>query len=290
MPIVLADSVKIPYCAHFHPSVSLFASSLRSHDLPPNKPDLSLHTLIHFLDRFVYRNARSSAAGPRGMSIMQPLAGGHGSHTLASARYTSRLQAPVNSEAFLRLKSNDVAADEAFFHDYFNRVGRANPLAQRDGVAKPHADSYAAEDEDGESEIWKALVKSRPDLEDDERSESDMGMGDLSPGSEDEPAHEDRKQNRGLEEHQPSDTEGDSGFDLDLNSEGESYLASDTDLPSDVDRTLGDELGFNLQLGATASTRKARSKKHPKLKHLPTFASADSYAAMLNGSGDDDDG
>ncbi|KAI4086360.1 MAG: hypothetical protein L6R37_008421 [Teloschistes peruensis] len=62
----------LPFLKHYHPSVSLFAARLLTHDAMPPKTDLSSHTLIHFLDRFVYRNPKSTTAA-RGASIMQPI-------------------------------------------------------------------------------------------------------------------------------------------------------------------------------------------------------------------------
>jgi ribosome biogenesis protein MAK21 len=42
----------LPFLAHFHPSVSVGAERVLGHVVVPGKPDLELHTLIHFLDRF----------------------------------------------------------------------------------------------------------------------------------------------------------------------------------------------------------------------------------------------
>jgi len=284
--LTLLMVVKTPYLAHFHPSVSLYASSLIGHDSLPNKPDLSLHTLIHFLDRFVYRNAKSTAAGPRGMSIMQPLAGGDASHLLVSARYTSRGQAPVNSEAFLRLKSDDVAADEAFFHNYFNRVGKTKSAVQ--SVARGDNESKGPQDEDDENEIWKALVNSRPELEGDEQNDSDLEMEDLESDSEDNSLALNSSQPLGLQDDEDSPDGEDTGPELDLASEDEAFFASDDDIPSDIGRILGDGSVSSERFRETASRGKHPIKKRRKLKHLPTFASADEYAAMLNG--DDGDG
>ncbi|KAI9879392.1 MAG: hypothetical protein M1830_008611 [Pleopsidium flavum] len=271
-----------PFLAHFHPSVSMYASSLIGQDSLPNKPDLSLHTLIHFLDRFVYRNARSTAAGPRGMSIMQPLAGGDASYLLVSARYTSRGQAPVNSEAFLSLKSDDVAVDEAFFHDYFNRVGKAKPAVPRSSVVREDNERKGDQDEGSEDEIWKALVNSRPELEGDEESDNDLEMEDLESDSEDDSVVLDSKQRLGLQDDGVSQDGKDIGPELDLVSEDEAFFASDDNLPSDTDRTIGVRSASSERLQEADSRGKRQIKKRRKLKHLPTFASADEYAAVLN--------
>lgn len=279
--------VKVPYLGHFHPSVTLYASSLMTHDSRPNKPDLSLHTLIHFLDRFVYRNAKSTATGPRGMSIMQPLAGGDTSHFLASARYSGEAQAPVNSEDFLRREVKDIGADEAFFHDYFTRIGKASAAVERTDVAKGRDFATGSDNDDDESDIWKALVMSRPELEGDEQSDSLVDMDDIFSGSEAGMVAVDDEEAPGSQDDALSEAAADTGTDLDLESD-EALVASDTEIPSEVNRTLRDGPLAGEIFQAAALHRKPPIRKRRKLRHLPTFASAASYAAML--SGDDDDG
>lgn len=278
-----------PYLKHFHPSVTLYASSLMTHDSLPSKPDLSLHTLIHFLDRFVYRNARSTASGPKGMSIMQPLAGGNTTHFLASARYSGRVQAPVNSEAFLRRGIKDIGADEAFYHDYFSRIGKAKAGVERTDFEKGREPATGSDSEEGESDIWKALVMSRPELEGDKQSDSGMDMDSMLSDSETESGALDDEEPRGSQYDASSDVVEDSGTDLDLGGDDEALVASDTEIPSDVEHTLRNEDGFETSGAsqATALRSKPAVKKRRRLKHLPTFASAASYAAML--SDDDDD-
>lgn len=64
--------LQVPFLSHFHPSVSLLASQLIDGVPLTGSADLNLNTLIHFLDRFVYRNAKKLKA--KGASIMQPAA------------------------------------------------------------------------------------------------------------------------------------------------------------------------------------------------------------------------
>ncbi|KAL9028943.1 MAG: hypothetical protein Q9196_002749, partial [Gyalolechia fulgens] len=96
----------------------------------PPKPDLASHTLIHFLDRFVYRNPKTTTSA-RGASIMQPLtsssafdAPNHQNKLLLSSApsFKERVKQPVNSEAFRKQEADKVAADEVFFHKYFSAV------------------------------------------------------------------------------------------------------------------------------------------------------------------------
>jgi ribosome biogenesis protein MAK21 len=87
------------------------------------KPDLTIHTLSHFLDRFVYRTPKTTP-GMRGSSIMQPLAGGDTSGLLVTSARSGKPQEAVNSESFWQKKTEDIAAEDVFFHDYFNRLGK----------------------------------------------------------------------------------------------------------------------------------------------------------------------
>jgi ribosome biogenesis protein MAK21 len=283
------------------------------------KPDMTIHTLTHFLDRFVYRTPKANATS-RGASIMQPLAGGEAQDRLVEAGKSASHGQPLNSENFWKKKADDVAAEDVFFHEYFNRVNKDKIKAKKGKGVADGADEDAADLSDNESEIWKALVDSRPELEADDDDDDDLDMDDLdsefdddedeegdeAAGSDDEvifndesdvPSDEDINEasDFDMEEEEeeiappPSkkaakkaakvekEDESDD-FDMDV-SDDEAFFNSDDDLPSDME--LG---GVELEPKADASDNK---KKRRKLKHLPTFASADDYAALL---ADEDDG
>ncbi|KKK26064.1 hypothetical protein P175DRAFT_0453220 [Aspergillus ochraceoroseus IBT 24754] len=299
----------LPYLSHFHPSVSVNASHLLEHQQMSGKPDMTLHTLTHFLDRFVYR-APKAAAATRGSSIMQPLAGSDAKDRfLASAKQQQQL--PLNSEAFWRKKAEDVAVEDAFFHEYFNRLGKEKEKAQKKktGGAGDEDEEDAEEPSDAESEIWKALVDSRPDLEAGDESEDDVDLDDLESaydqdedeegGDDDEVIFNDESDEdmedageveaeewAGLEESAPKSKAGkgratkedefedEDDFDMDVSDE-EAFLDSDEELPSDL------EVGGGVELPKDED--KSDRKKRRKLKHLPTFASVDDYAALLAG-------
>lgn len=303
----------LPFTNHFHPSVSLNASNLLEHKPMSGKPDLTLHTLTHFLDRFVYRTPKASA-GVRGASIMQPLAGGDTIDRLVEAGKKAQNQLPLNTDAFWKKKAEDVAAEDVFFHEYFTRV---NKDKDRSRVKKTKETDAADGDEDiseNEDEIWKALVDSRPELEADE-SDDDLDMSDLESAFDAEDAEGDDESDGGVifndESDVPSDEdeemadfsepedaapakskkaakkpskddeEDSDDFDMDV-SDDEAFLDSDEDLPSDIE--LG---GAALAEPETPVPEESNSKKRRKLKQLPTFASAEDYAALL---ADDDDG
>ncbi|THC96349.1 hypothetical protein EYZ11_004164 [Aspergillus tanneri] len=288
----------LPYLAHFHPSVSVNAAHLLDHQPMSGKPDLTIHTLTHFLDRFVYRTPKASAA-TRGSSIMQPLAGSDAKDRLVSAGSHAQ-NLPLNSEAFWQKKSEDVAAEDVFFHEYFSRVGKDKDKARkkksRDPVDQDEEDVEGLSD--AESEIWKALVDSRPEL-DTGASDDDLDLDDLESAydkdedeeshdegvifndesdeevDEDEAAAEQPVKSKSKSKKAEEETfDEDDDFDMDVSDE-EAFVGSDEELPSDME----------LEGGVERPKDDGRSdrKKRRKLKHLPTFASADDYAALLAG-------
>jgi ribosome biogenesis protein MAK21 len=275
--------------------------------------------LSHFLDRFIYRNAKAASA-PRGQSIMQPLAGTDSHDLLVSASSLAgdaRTQVPVNSEEFWRKRTEDVAAEDVFFHEYFNRMSKSHTgkKAQKKAKDPVSRDEEVGDESDNESEIWQALVESRPGLEDDD-DEDDLDMDDLESAydndedevdgsddggvifndesdedeeeidvDEDEDVDTDVKQKKAKPTAKADEDEDDEdSFDMDVSDE-EAFLDSDEDLPSDLDVDMG---GVALP-STTADDEAANQKKSKKrkLRHLPTFASMEDYAALL---ADEDDG
>ncbi|KAF2833169.1 CBF-domain-containing protein [Ophiobolus disseminans] len=274
----------LPLQAHYHPSVHVLASKIVNQELIKEKPDPTIYTLMNFLDKFSFRNAKTKSQATHGTSIMQPMSGtSKAADYLITARDGDRTNDPLNSEQFWRRKVDDVRVDEVFFHTYFEKAGKAK---QADKKAKK-SKKVDNEDESGEDEIWQALVKSRPDVEgdggdDEDFSDLDMedmmsddedggvGLGEgveLNLGSDDEEA--------GTAAQGDDDDEDDfENFDLDdedgfMDDEDEVAVDLDVDDDTDVDADKKDD---------------KKSKKR-KLKHLPTFASVEDYAKLI---GDDD--
>lgn len=281
-----ADVNQLPFLSHFHPSVSMFAARLLSQSEMPVKPDLASHTLIHFLDRFVYRNAKAAAGGLRGASIMQPLAGGESKGVLVSNRLAAHTQKPLNSEDFWRRKAEDVAVDEVFFHKYFSQLGKVKQSRKNKMPEKGDVDVNSEDDEnedDGEDEIWQALVESRPELEGNSDDDSDLGMLDL----------DDSDQSASVgsvsDLEYLSDEDGGSGASDDndapeFDSLGSDIVHEDDEAVSDLDELFNQELEtteddkVKKELDAK---REDRKNKRRKFKNLPTFASAEDYAEMM---------
>jgi len=257
----------------------MFASRLLNEEKMPPKPDLSSHTLTHFLDRFVYRNAKASANGPRGSSIMQPLSGGDSKGVLLSSKTTQNGQQPVNTEAFWRKKAEDVAVDEIFFHKYFNQIGKGKQTSSKKKAAKA-SDGSDNEEDENEDEIWQALVDSRPEVEGGS-DDSDIDMLDL----EDSDAESD------IEAEDPEDEEdggvilNDSEGSVSAMDDEDALIGSGEEAPSDLDDLFEKELERAQPEEKKPETSREKRKK---MKNLPTFASAEDYAEMLDNDEDED--
>ncbi|KAK3077438.1 hypothetical protein LTS18_010267, partial [Coniosporium uncinatum] len=290
----------LPLISHFHPSVSLFATRLLASAPTPPKPDPTLHTLMHFLDRFAYRNARTKAAAMRGSSIMQPLAGADTGDRLIKAGDMGRGELPVNNEEYWKRQGGKgVAADEVFFQKYFEKKPRKG---KKDKVEAARGGEDEEGSEKGEDEIWKALVGSRPEVEGgDDFDEDEIELEGMMDDDDDEEEEGGVGVDEGVEINLESDREeeddelvdgedADAGLeaDFDLEDGEDAMLGSDEDVPVDVEEAFE---GFSGDEGTKKKTAKAEErKKKRKLKHLPTFASAEDYAKLLGQDDDDEDG
>lgn len=252
----------------------------------PSKPDLGMHTLTHFLDRFVYRNAKATSSQARGASIMQPLAGGDMRGMVLSTRGTGKSSVPVNSDVFWKRKLEDVAVDEVFFHKYFNNV------APRKGVAAgtpEHAEDEDVEEEQDEEEIWKALVGSRPELEGGDAESDGVDFDDDDDDMMDDEEDEDEDDDSVAGEDAEKDEESEEGPDFD--DDGDDVWDDEDDVPDELQKAFEAELEVaskkkkkvkELEAAPKEDEADDRKKKRRKLKNLPMFASADDYAGMLS--------
>jgi len=266
---LLTDGTQVPFFAHYHPSVCVFAGNLLARQKALPKPDLANHTLMHFLDKFVYRNPKAEES-KRGGSIMQPiLASGSSSHVLASSKAAARQQPVVNSSSFWNLNPEQVSAEDVFFHEYFARVGKHGESSR----AKEAADNDhpASDDEaDGEGEIWDALVNSRPEIEGsdgEEGSDIDMEEYDYS----DNEMELDEKEGGAAVSALESGSED--GFEGIFDDSEESDQAG-----SSAEEDGAEDEGRARDTSGQGGRRRLNRKE---MRGLPTFASADDYAEML---------
>ncbi|KAI9888440.1 MAG: hypothetical protein M1814_006945 [Vezdaea aestivalis] len=261
-----------PFVQHYHPSVALFASAQLQQQSAPEQPTMSSHSLTHFLDQFINRNVKAKHIKSKGDSIMQPLNGATSSGILLSSQ-PADMDIPFNSEAFRNKKVEEVAADQVFFHKYFNSLPKSKTRQKK----KKNKDAAEDGDSENEDEIWKALVQSRPEVEGPGADDDDEGFSDLEAMSDDEDldiSDQDADLSAGSGPEEEPDA---SDMEIDLDIDDGAILDSDDDAAIELD-------GF---VDADASEeevdeRAEKKKKRRKLKNLPTFASADDYAALLD--------
>jgi ribosome biogenesis protein MAK21 len=265
----------------------MFASRLLNDEKMPPKPDLTSHTLSHFLDKFVYRNAKASAGGPKGSSIMQPLSGGDSKGILLSSRTVQGAQQPVNTEAFWQKKAEDVAVDEVFFHKYFNQMGKGKQASdkKKEKAAKT-ADGSDNEEDENEDEIWQALVDSRPEVEGLSDDDSDLEMLDLEDSDQSDAASalDDAEVAGEDDEEAAADSDSDDGVVL-SGFGGDEDIGSEDEVGSELDELFAKELEMAQP---EAKGEETSRQKRRKLKSLPTFASVEDYAEMLDNDEDED--
>lgn len=258
----------IPYQAHFHPSVSVFAEALLDKGKKIEKPDLDSHSLIRFLDKFVYRNPKATD-GAKGASIMQPLRAAKdlGDIWLGS-RGAGTTTTQVNNAAFWNKKVEDVAAEDVFFHEYFSTVAKEPKVrTKKETATKDDAESDAEEDE-----VWKALVSTQPEIEGDDSD--DEGFDDF-----------DDEEMASLNGSSPAlslEDDSDGGVDIEGTDDEMEDLEDDDDDDDEMVPFVDDEEESEKE--DKSSKAKARRKM---LKGLPTFASVDDYAEMLANEEDD---
>jgi ribosome biogenesis protein MAK21 len=256
------------FLAHFHPSVVASADHYIRHAALPGKPDLTLHTLIHFLDRFVYRNAKVSETKMRGSSVMQPLASENTRAVLLNPIAGGRQGLPVNSEAFRAKKDSEVAAEDVFFHQYFATLGKD---AKKD---KKKSSKAGDDDSDNEDAVWKAMLDTAPELEAADESDEDVDMSDFEAAM-------------GSDGSEPNQQDDDSEGGVDV----EAGIFSDEE---DVEASQDDSAGVPDLDSANESEedepKPVKENRRKKLKSLPTFASVDDYAKMLEDEEDEDFG
>jgi ribosome biogenesis protein MAK21 len=170
--------------------------------------------------------------------------------------------APVNSAAFWKKKAEDVAADDAFFHEYFQHVAKEpKPVAKKK--------ENEEEDDNNEDEIWKALVSTQPDIEDDADEEGFDDMDDLDMASED-----------------GSSPALSLGSDLDDDEDDMGVIFDDED-EIDSDGLVGVEQEDSDEGDSKAEEKNKKKSRRKALKDLPMFASVDDYAELLAGEDDD---
>ncbi|KAI0233815.1 CCAAT/enhancer-binding protein zeta [Lamellibrachia satsuma] len=124
---------------HYHPSVALFAQSLLKGERVTYSGDpLQDFTLIHFLNRFVYRNPKKSVKEPSSSDVL--------SHKKLIPKGVRGI--PVNDEKYLEMGEKSIPVDEKFFYRYF--VQKATKTKKKEDTDDGDIDSDAESISDAE--------------------------------------------------------------------------------------------------------------------------------------------
>ncbi|RYP24269.1 hypothetical protein DL767_008640 [Monosporascus sp. MG133] len=174
--------------------------------------------------------------------------------------------ASLNTSSFWNKKSQEVAEDEVFFHEYFAQIGKPRQ-AERTRKSKLAEEVSGGEDGDDEDEIWQALVSSHPEVQGDSGSD---------------PEFDDLMSTDDSEDNLNDNIEGPGG-PHDSDEDGSLNFLDESDISSDENDEAGVDTGLKAVVGEadgkkTGSRQGARRKA---LRNLPTFAFADDYADML---------
>ncbi|UZJ54836.1 hypothetical protein CBS101457_004156 [Exobasidium rhododendri] len=310
-----------PLLHHFHPSVSLHAHQLLNGEKITTTADLTLNTLAHFLDRFVYRNPKKVIAQSKGASIMQPAMNAGDGTTGAEGGVVKlkgvgiRQEEFVNDEKFWKKKVQEVPVDQLFFHKYFTQKLSRNG-GEEDGGEEGESgddesdsegqDEAAGEDEEDEEdseaerEILKEMKRTMPRLPGDEMlDESDVDVDDEDDLIDYEDSDEDDDADAEVA-GDGSEEESEDGF-FDEDEDDLLPIAFDDSEGSEAEEgggggrgtkrraeDEGEEAGEKLAEGMGKSKSQAKREERKRRKAMPTFASADDYAHLLGNSDDED--
>ncbi|KAF9476112.1 CBF-domain-containing protein [Pholiota conissans] len=178
-------------------------------------------------------------------------------------------------------------------------------------ASEAEADDAVDEDEEDDSdldedEIWKVMQATMPKAEGDddlmEDSDADIDDDDLSLGDSDEDANildDDEDEDEDVEKINSDDD--DDGLSLVEGSDNEDLVSLDGDVPDGLieydgsdadDGNPDDEEWGGIGSGAGGAKRKregeSKSERRKKLRSLPTFASYEDYAKMIEDGPEDD--
>ncbi|KAK9479899.1 CBF/Mak21 family-domain-containing protein [Lipomyces japonicus] len=310
-----------PLTRHYHPTVTHFATHFLNHTAAGSRPDLALHSLTHFLDRFVYKSPKTKVQGKSGGagSIMQPMSNSSAYATknvlLLSTKASRKSVPSTNSIDWARTvslaKDANEAPDEKFFAKYFISKGAA-PKGVKKEDENHDLDEEELDSDAEEDEIWQAMVRSRGDVEggEDVDEGDDISDTELADGLEEEDESEVSDAEAVIEGDDSEDDLdiGDDDSELDPEEFAKAFAAANSDEEDDEDEEdeEGEEEDDDAELDKifeaenlknknvqTKGKRKSgekdsdeksseKTKRRRKIKDLPVFASADDYKDLLS--------
>jgi ribosome biogenesis protein MAK21 len=282
----------LPFLQHFHPSVALFAECFYLRKKMPPKPDTAQHSLMHFLDRFIYRNPRTKQGVTHGSSIMQPMGGSDAADLLFKPGKDVngvKARVPVNAEAFWTKKVEDVPVDEVFFHNYFNAAGNTKKrTSTKESKKKRSGDDEEDSEDEGEEEIWQAIANSKPEVDGDDEDD-DLSMGDLESAYSDSDLGSEGGIDLGGGNDEEDEDEQAADDKDEIDDEFPEFESDDEAMFDDEDEVPDGLEDEDEEDEKDLSRSQKKRKERKKLKSLPTFASAEEYAKLLGADDDNDD-
>ncbi|ORY90226.1 CBF/Mak21 family-domain-containing protein [Leucosporidium creatinivorum] len=173
-----------PLLHHWHPSVALHADQLLTGEPISASADLEQHSLNHFLDRFVYREAKKNVS-TKGSSMMQSGVAGQDrtGRVVMQKGGVKGDEVVVNSENFLKKNEWDVPVDQLFFHKYFkskttlgdDKAKASKKRKSRNDEDEEESEAESIDDNFGEgAEDFDGLAEAMAD-DDDEPEEVEEG-------------------------------------------------------------------------------------------------------------------
>ncbi|KAF5331903.1 hypothetical protein D9611_008891 [Ephemerocybe angulata] len=324
-----------PLLHSHHPAIALHTRQLLTSQPLTASPDLSQNTLSHFLDRFVYKNAKTKpkTTEGKGASAMQPAASALEGVKLRKGEQLDVQR--VNERGFVERREGDVAVEEVFFWRFFRERGEREERMRRkvggrkgeedneesgsekdedeqeddeesEKEDKEEEDSDVSEGELDEDEVWKAMQASMPkangddDLlagsEDSDDLDSDLDA-EMAADSDSEGEWEDEDEDEGA--GKVSDDEDEDGLSLVEGSDNEDLISLDGDMPEgliaydeEAEEEEEEEEWGGVDGGAGQKRKRAereeKKESRKKLRALPTFASYEDYAKLIDASPEDD--
>jgi len=156
---------------HHHPAIALHARQLLCSQPLTASADLSQNTLSHFLDRFVYKNAKKvTGEKGKGSSAMQPAASALEGVKLMKGESGNEVR--VNEKEFIQRKPENVPVDEMFFYKFFKEKSERNSAKAAKVSRRKNAEES---DEEGSDEEEEEAAEEKEETEE----ESEASEGEL---------------------------------------------------------------------------------------------------------------
>ncbi|KAK7006768.1 CCAAT-box-binding transcriptional factor [Favolaschia claudopus] len=302
-----------PLLHHYHPAIALHARQLLSSQPLTASADLSLNTISHFLDRFVYKNPKKVKPNAnnanvvvgkgKGASAMQPAASGleGGGVKLMKGemgafgrpRERSRVPQKKRNPTSLSIRKSEreraksAKADRRKTGDEDSdsdeECGEEMDLTGDEAKgAEEEADEFDEDDSDlDEDDVWKAMQASMPRVDGDEDLMEDSDEDDIPSDLEEDEVSE-----------LGDDSDAEEGLSLAEDSDNEDLVPLEEGFPGLIDYDGDDEEEWGgITEGGDSKKRKrpeSSTQKRKKIRSLPTFASYEDYAKMIEDGPEDD--